>query len=127
MLKEIAGGEHSGDRPSVCYHTGDKATYDYFCSQRAKYLPGMVPAGMELVIVRWQQGCIHDRYILTERGGLNFGTGLDEGNSPAEDLANLLDETVHRGVWADYTGATGALVPSSDPARIVVRGERQPA
>ncbi|MWL88127.1 hypothetical protein [Cupriavidus sp. SW-Y-13] len=42
-------------------------------------LSGLLPAGVSVKFLVKQKSKLHDRFVLTERGGLDFGTGLDEG------------------------------------------------
>jgi hypothetical protein len=50
-------------------------------------------------------GLMHNRYVLTDRGGVMFGTGLDDDNdgngNPTDDLI-LLDRPVWEEKWAGY-------------------------
>ncbi len=43
-------------------------------------LPGLLPTGISVKFLIKPRSKLHDRFVLTERGGLNFGAGLDEGN-----------------------------------------------
>jgi hypothetical protein len=69
----------------------------------------LVPAGLTLRIVRWDKEDLHNRYVLTERGGLKFGQGLDEGTNPPTDVVNLLGERVHEEIWKDYDRTVSTL------------------
>jgi hypothetical protein len=124
-----------GAPPSrIEYHTGNGTNYnkpdgigfDEFKQDCENCLPECIPQGTELRIVRWQQGCIHNRYILTDKGVLEFGTGLDKATSTKAqtDTVTLLDEAVRSRLWREYVERTGSLVPAGDPAEIVVAGSR---
>ncbi|MEO6563652.1 MAG: hypothetical protein ABIN99_11510 [Nitrosospira sp.] len=45
-----------------------------------KMLPRLLPTGISVKFLIKPKSKLHDRFVLTERGGLNFGIGLDEGN-----------------------------------------------
>jgi hypothetical protein len=46
---------------------------------------------------------LHPRFVLTDRGGVQFDYGLDEGESQADTtLVTLLEHEVFLGLWADY-------------------------
>lgn len=42
-------------------------------------LAGLLPTGISVKFLIKSKSKLHDRFVLTERGGLNFGAGLDEG------------------------------------------------
>lgn len=73
----------------------------------------ILPLGIQLRIIRWQQkdggDKPHARYILTERGGIRYDYGLDEGEEgdQATDVSLISEET--RGKrWMDYQTDTAA-------------------
>ncbi len=55
----------------------------FFRSKALEELPCLIPEGMKVRLVRWSDGDsndrFHNRFILTDRGGLQFGDGLDDG------------------------------------------------
>ena len=58
-------------------------------------LPEFVPAGRSLSVVLWEENDgrrLHNRYVLTERGGILVGTGLDAQGSGEDDLCLLSDD-----------------------------------
>ncbi|MBL8821333.1 MAG: hypothetical protein JNJ77_02010 [Planctomycetia bacterium] len=59
------------------------------------HLENVIPEGMMLTIVRWNHEELHNRYILTDRGGVQLGEGLDEANersSRNQDTLTLLSQ-----------------------------------
>jgi hypothetical protein len=81
---------------------------DFAAQFRSVILSKVVPVGVRLIIKRWQN-CdggegLHNRYILTERGGLSFGWGLDEGDPQRTDDITLLADGVYRQRWEQYCG-----------------------
>lgn len=116
------------------YHLGDgdkpprrAVDFQQFESDCKNDLPRCVPMGMELTLVRWKQPSVHNRYILTERGVMEFGTGLDEGTSTGtqSDTVKLLDESVRTVLWNDYVQGQGSLVSAGDPKRLRILGQRR--
>jgi hypothetical protein len=71
-------------------------------------LSGILPAGLELRLVRWREReggkRFHDRYILTNIGGLLFPTGLDDddGDGGQQATINLLTQELHCEFWKDF-------------------------
>lgn len=80
----------------------------YFFEECQKYMPGLIPAGMRVSIGLWSQRDggeeIHNRYILTDRGGVKFGNSLREGDTGTTDDINLLSEEQHKLRFSQYAG-----------------------
>lgn len=98
---------------------GDKAFFD---SQCKGCLPSIIPRGMEVRLVRWDQAHLHNRFILTESGGLKFATGLDEhdGNPLSHDLVDLLESKPYEDTWKEYQRNTPVFPLVEDD--LVIRG-----
>lgn len=45
---------------------------------------------------------LHERYVLTDRGGLKFGVGLDCGDHGETTPVDILEEHFRRDCWNDY-------------------------
>ena len=73
-----------------------------------KKLPDFIPTGMsiQIIILKEEQKAgrnIHNRFILTERGGIKFPYGLDiQRNDERSDDVNYMDEDLHREKFAEY-------------------------
>lgn len=54
---------------------------------------------------------MHNRYILTDRGGVIFGHGLDcdQKHPTGHDTVSLLDDTTCAELMAEYSAAGGKL------------------
>ena len=75
--------------------------------QESKYRRNLelsVPAGARLVVCLWpglpDGERLHPRFVLTERGGVHFDYGLDEG--PGTTLVSLLEHEVFLRLWSEY-------------------------
>lgn len=89
------------------YHTSDRIAADQFENRCNTVLPRIIPQGLLLDIIIWPQGSLHNRYVLTERGGVSFGMGLDDcdyGNSIENDDVILLDQPLFQTQWNRYSG-----------------------
>lgn len=77
------------------------------------HLPVLVPAGLALSIYFWKSRDngeqLHNRYILTDVGGVQFGVGLDEGAPGTTDDVLRLDTDSYRRRMEDYTGSSPAF------------------
>ncbi len=80
-------------------HTSAKAKRDYFRRECLKRLPSIIPDGIEVRVIRWNelQGGeqFHNRFILTDLGGVAFRTGLDEGGEGETDEVSILPYDVY--------------------------------
>lgn len=86
---------------------------------------------MTVLLKRWRQNQsgeqLHDRYILTNIGGVEFSKGLDDdGNDPVGDRVKvtLLDRDSYNLLWAQYAGPNPAFELAEEPIEVVGRAER---
>ncbi len=72
-----------------------------------------VPSGLSVKFFLWEQRpggeMLHDRYILTEFGGVDFSVGLDEGEAGQTTKVSRLSRQAYDKVWRDYAVATAAF------------------
>ena len=65
-------------------HNSKKPAWNFFLDECKKYLPSLIPHGFTLTVRRWEERDIgeelHDRYILTDIGGVKIPRGLDESD-----------------------------------------------
>lgn len=79
-----------------------------FSKECQRELSQLIPAGLSVKFKRLKQrkGCekLHNRYILTNLGGVSFGVGLNAGEEGETDDLTLLnrDQFAHR--WQQYAG-----------------------
>lgn len=89
-----------------------------FFDECTRYLPALIPAGIQVRIGHWSQRDggegIHNRYILTDRGGVQFGNSLREGDAGTTDDINLLSEEQYRLRFGQYAGPGHAFDLVSD-------------
>ena len=81
-------------------------TAGFFLSECEKRLPRCVPNGVRLSIRVQSQKTggeqLHNRYILTDVGGLTFGTGLDDGPEGETDDVSLMDRPQYELRWSQH-------------------------
>jgi len=73
-----------------------------------KQLADAIPSGSVLRAFHWLRKPggkkFHPRFLLTERGGLHYDYGLDEGDSPGDTtIVTLIDQDLWQTVRADFT------------------------
>jgi hypothetical protein len=123
-------GRRAGTTPArLEYHVGDgdsgwktPVAFSDFERDCLNELPRCIPARLELTFVRWKQTSLHNRYILTDRGVIEFGTGLDAATRTGAqtDTVKLLDESVRHDLWKEYVGRSGNLVSAGDAKPVIV-------
>jgi hypothetical protein len=88
------------------FHTTFKPEIGDFAGECLRQFPQRIPTGISLRIVRWRERVggdgLHNRYILTERGGVRLAWGLDEGSPAQTDDISLLEPGVYDTRWAQY-------------------------
>jgi len=91
-------------------------------------IPDRLPAGFQVEFVRWKQKQggekLHNRYVLTDLGGVSLGVGLDEGEPGESDDLLLLPRPQYEHRWSQYVGNDGAFELENLP--VAVRGTRTP-
>lgn len=108
FLKACRDGRIERAFPKVEFHTAYKAENTGFSDECQRQFPPMIPLGMSLKVVRWQArnngDGLHNRYILTDRGGVRLAWGLDEGSQAQTDDISLLEPKVFNTRWDQYCG-----------------------
>ena len=94
-ISVIGGKYYINKMPRYCtsaYLNGETAQYRQGRIERN--LPAYVPRGLKLEVLLLSKLAgedTHNRYILTDRGGLKFPWGLDVRKDGARDVVNLMD------------------------------------
>ncbi|TAK86138.1 MAG: hypothetical protein EPO20_08000 [Betaproteobacteria bacterium] len=92
----------------VEFHTSFREGIAEFDAECQRQLPQRIPAGISLRVVRLRERAggegFHNRYILTDRGGVRLAWGLDEGTVAQTDDLSLLDDGLFRTRWDQYCG-----------------------
>lgn len=95
-------------------------TPEGFRKQCRSRLPRLLPVDWTATAARLQElpggEKLHNRYILTEHGGVSFGVGLDRGDG-TDDL-HLLRRDQYEKRWSQYTRGSPAFDWSETPIRI---------
>lgn len=92
----------------VEFHTGFNEGNVGFDAECRRQLPQRIPAGIRVRFVRWRERAggegLHNRYVLTDRGGVSLAWGLDEGAPQQTDDLSLLDDALFQTRWEQYCG-----------------------
>ena len=94
---------------------------EYFRNESERDLQrhSVITDGRELKVYRWRNReggeKMHNRYVLTDIGGVQFGTGLDEGEEGTTDIVSLLSAEPYEKLYQDYAGPGFAFDPDGEP------------
>ncbi len=87
----------------------DGPTRNHLMREAQTQLPGRILATQNLSLMCWRERAggarLHNRYILTEVGGVQFGDGIEQGDAVHEDRLSLLGEPERLLLWSQYCGA----------------------
>jgi hypothetical protein len=109
-----------GEIVKVEIHAGDELETTFFTTQCRQCLPQIVPSGMRVRIRQWRERPggekLHNRFILTDIGGVSFGIGLDDsdGEDGQTDDIQLLNQGTYSLRFAQYAGPTPAFDPVAE-------------
>jgi hypothetical protein len=94
---------------TIMFHTSDndkKLALKEFRRACNAHLSHRIPKSTRLVLQRWKQRDggekLHNRYILTDIGGVKFDPGLDEGDQGESVEVILLERYLYEKQWKDY-------------------------
>lgn len=81
--------------------------YTWAASECARVLPGLTPRDLALAVrfraQRTSGPRLHNRYLLTDVGGLQFGDSPEQGAAGEEDRVSRLEIDTWQALWAQYT------------------------
>ncbi|MFA6179956.1 MAG: hypothetical protein WC696_10130 [Candidatus Methylopumilus sp.] len=81
-------------------------TREFLRQNAERFLPNALPAGVTTRIRLLPADTIHNRFLLTDLGGIKFGVGLDAAghNTAPEDELSLMVPDVWQARWSQYAG-----------------------
>jgi hypothetical protein len=98
--------------------------FSFFKSECEEKLPGMIPSGLAVSLLRLNDAeCpekLHNRYILTDIGGVQFATGLDDGKDGETDDVTILSRDQYELRWAQYASENPIFKIMDEP--VVISG-----
>jgi hypothetical protein len=99
----------------VCVHCDDEQSLEHF-EKKADKMASLLPSGVSVEFVRWRQKeggqRLHNRYVLTDIGGVIFGDSLDGDNNDGTeqtDDVHLLSRKQYFLRWAQYVENDGTF------------------
>jgi hypothetical protein len=98
--------------------TSTNATFDFFRNACEQRLPRIIPAGMNVNFIKLAEHSngeqLHNRYIMTDIGGVTFNIGLDDGDDGQTDDVALMDRKQYELRWTQYSGTSPAFVRTGE-------------
>lgn len=78
-----------------------------FIAECQRRIAPVVPLGMTIKLIRWKKRPVgksfHARLLLTNKGGIGFDYGLDEGDDRGDTtLVSILQPSTHKELWNDF-------------------------
>lgn len=114
---------------TVAIHFAERQqSYVHLMNMAERNLPQALPDGKKISLHCWKErengARLHNRYLLTEIGGVQFGDSIEKGEDGQEDRLSILDESSRSSLWSQFLGATPSF-DSAGPAREFVGGTPQ--
>jgi hypothetical protein len=101
--------------------------FDQAKADALRLLPKVLPTGLTATVWFWlpRQGGqrLHNRYLLTEVGGVQFGDGIERGIAGQYDRVSILEDPSRIQIWADFMGTSPSFDPAGAP--FTVQGTRR--
>jgi hypothetical protein len=113
-----------GTQATVEVHFSDEPRgYEPCMRDAARALPNLLPDGLQITLHCWKERPagprLHNRYLLTDIGGVKFGDGIEMGDAGQEDHLSILDEPSRLKLWNQYIGPAIAFDSGGVPQRFV--------
>lgn len=112
----------SGLVNEVQVHCSDEhMSYALGVKHAERALGQCVPIGMKVSLHCWKERSggprLHNRYLLTDVGGVQFGDSIEQGATGHHDRVSILEEQTRARLWAEFAGSS----PAFDTAGAVKR------
>ena len=106
--------KRGGQLPSrIEVHASNDRDAVFFENTCKGKLPELIPLGLKVKFIQWKRKPdgekLHNRYILTDVGGVAFQVGLDEGDEQETDDISLLNRTQYELRWSQYASQNPAF------------------
>jgi hypothetical protein len=98
-----------GSTATIEIHFADEPRgYQPCMADAARALPDVLPDGMKVTLHCWREKAggprLHNRYVLTDVGGVQFGDSIERGESGHEDRVSILEESSRAKLWEQFIG-----------------------
>jgi len=96
LVEFLSGRTFSPSIGRVDFHLGDYVSPNHLQVLCSNHIAGDLSDGIKVNFFIWPRDELHDRYILTDVGGVRFGIGLDiwDGSGPEKvEISRIAEET----------------------------------
>lgn len=111
MLKRCLASDHGLQRIEL--HTKTAGTRSFDEKTIRDFIRRNVPSGLTVSVLQWVEreggDRLHDRFVLTDRGGIQSSFGWDNGEPGQTTTLSLLDVESYRFRWDQYQKLTAAF------------------
>jgi hypothetical protein len=120
FLNILAAARPVGPPEAIEIHTKQHEGTENFLRNAYREI---IPPGLTLTVYQWKKRIagpkLHNRYILTDIGGVSFHHGLDTGEDGETDDISRLDSAQYQRHCKQYDKASTAFEPAAPPLTIV--------
>lgn len=104
FLNFLASKQYGPPVGKLIYHIGNRIPSRTLENNCEHYLKKHIPAGIRLEFSIWPWNELHDRFVLTDIGGVDFGMGLDEfaGTNEKNITIKRLSSVDHTREWSKF-------------------------
>lgn len=124
FLKAILHGRRTPVQRVVIVTSASKVRHSFFKSACEETLPLIAPKSLKITCLQLRDTDkpekLHNRYILTDIGGVQFAAGLDEGKEGETDDVTILSRAQYELRWNQYAGDNLAFDVVDPP--VIVNG-----
>ncbi|MBW2428178.1 MAG: hypothetical protein JRF56_04410 [Deltaproteobacteria bacterium] len=101
LVEFLSGRTFSPSIGKIDFHLGDDVSLNHLQVLCSNNIVGDLPVGMKVNFFVWPREQLHDRYVLTDVGGVRFGIGLDicDGSGPEKVEISRISEETRRRWW----------------------------
>lgn len=122
FLETVFGGRANPPTRIEIHSSFSKYHGNEYVTVYQREMPALTPTGATVRLRRWIQRSgsetLHDRFILTNLGGVTFTVGLDEGDHGETTAIHLLDPAEYQLRWNQYMGTPPAFDSPEPPTDV---------
>ena len=104
-------------------HFREDRSYAMCMADAVRYLPRLLPPRSRVTLRCWKERLggarLHNRYLLTDIGGVQFGDEIEVGDPGHEDRVSILDEPSLVRLWNHHTGTPPAFDTAGEAREFV--------
>lgn len=118
------------ERTIVEVHFGESVEFRQFVDDAKRTLPNVLGPCSKVILHCWRERPrgprLHNRYIVTNTGGVQFGDSVERGQVGHADRISILEEASRAALWNEYAGTPPAFDRVGEPVEIFGKTVRMP-